>query len=288
MRFPQSIGLTCLRATLVAAAVHLCAQADGNADCSRCSATTGSRSVTGLVPRPVYGDPQVEASLSEQAEQRAIAEENRKRNAEIQAEIQRQKMLAAIRESIGTSSDLNERNAQELAAKDRGFLADQTALYKFARDFDPIAKLSARESGEAAARRVFPDLQPLTAHPVDGRPRITSEDRPSEHKLASPAHDRGSFDLVGPNMHYAARAISKETGSDYIVIHEIPHPASDTNEIFVNTKLHSKRVPKRATAEHIHVQPQWNSRLHHIVSHKDATEAGIRDPKTSGGYEKWW
>lgn len=62
--------------------------------------------------------------------------------------------------------------------------------------------------------------------------------------------------------------ISKEVGSGYTVIHETPVKSSDGQKHDQHTvyrdgnEVKTSDKPARATGEHIHVQPDFNSRLH--------------------------
>src|SRR4029077_18980012 len=101
---------------------------------------------------------------------------------------------------------------------------------------------------------------------------VTSRDRPPTSRIASPAHDRGAVDVVTPNMKQSAPQISRQVGPGYTTIHEQPKKTAtgasyDRHTVYQNgAQVSSKDKPARATGEHIHVQPDFNSRLHQAAS----------------------
>ncbi len=117
---------------------------------------------------------------------------------------------------------------------------------------DPVIKQAARDHEISSVQKAATGA------------RVTSTDRTGA--LHSAAHDRGAIDTVTDHTSRDAATISRQTGEGFTTIHEVPGPKRDTNEIYRNGQLIStKAVPHRATGEHIHVQPDFNSELHRFA-----------------------
>ncbi len=157
--------------------------------------------------------------------------------------------------------------AQTQADKDRAALRQFPEVNKTVKDVAPIIDKAARNHAETSAAKA-----------TGNTANVTSRDRPANSPIASPAHDRGAIDVNTKNMSNDAGKISKEVGKGYTTIHETPHKGGDTHSVYSEGKnVKTSEKPSRATGEHIHVQPDFNKRLHEAGSEpkkgKSDTEA---------------
>ena len=168
-------------------------------------------------------------------------------------------LLATGVVSTAHAESARDRALREQAARDRATLRANPPIGRLARDVSPIIDRTARQHATEVVGR------------SSGSSRITSTDRSSTGPLASRAHERGAIDATTRNMRSDAPRISSAAGPGYTTIHEQPHratvgPSADTHTIYRNgAQVNSKVVSPRATGEHIHVQPDYNSRLHEAV-----------------------
>jgi hypothetical protein len=118
-----------------------------------------------------------------------------------------------------------------------------------------------RSLKEAARRFIEQSAQAAT----NGKAVVTSRDRPSG-PLASPAHDRGAIDIVIPgaqDLHIEARKIAKTLGPGHTTIVEEPRSDFDRHTLYRLISGHERvhvftfKVQRRATAAHIHIQPDF-------------------------------
>ncbi len=146
--------------------------------------------------------------------------------------------------------------AETQAEKDRAALRQFPEVKRTVKDVAPIIDRAARNHAEASASKA-----------TGGSAKVTSRDRPASSPIASPAHDRGAVDVTTKNMPKDAKAISKQVGSGYTTIHEKPHGKTDTHTVYSGGRnVKTSEKPARATGEHIHVQPDFNKRLHEAAS----------------------
>jgi hypothetical protein len=169
--------------------------------------------------------------------------------------------------SVAGPKEETERQAQ----RDRAALSQFPEVNRAAKDVAPIIDRAARNHAESSVQR---------SAGTSGT--ITSRDRPRDSPISSRAHDRGAIDVVTPNMGRDAARISKEAGPGYTAIHEKPvrtqgGKSYDSHELYQGgTQVGASKAPPRATGEHIHLQPEFNKRLHEATSPpaRPATEAG--------------
>ncbi|MBN9086262.1 MAG: hypothetical protein J0J01_05100 [Reyranella sp.] len=153
-----------------------------------------------------------------------------------------------------------QQRAQEQAARDRATLDKFPEIKQTAKGVSPIVDRVARDHAIDSAKRG-----------TNGNATVTSQDRGPKHPLHSPAHDRGAVDVTTPkDMPGNAAKISKETGRGYLTIHEQPKAGPKGQDVQTYYKdgkqVGQANVPPRATKEHIHVQPDFNSRLHNATA----------------------
>lgn len=142
--------------------------------------------------------------------------------------------------------------AETQAERDRAALRQFPEVNKTVKDVAPIIDKAARNHAETSVNKA-----------TGNSATVTSRDRPASSPIASPAHDRGAIDVTSKNMSGNAAKISKEAGKGYTTIHEQPHRGGDTHTVYSEgTKVKTFEKPARATGEHIHVQPDFNKRLH--------------------------
>jgi hypothetical protein len=158
------------------------------------------------------------------------------------------------------------------ADRDRSALRSFPEVNRAVKGVSPIIDRAARNHAEASARKA-----------TGNSATVTSRDRPATSPIASPAHNRGAVDVVTPNMKRDASRISKQAGPGYTTIHEQPvRPKAGTGAVDRHTvyqggnKVNSTQKPPRATGEHIHVQPEFNKRLHEAAA----------SPKRSSSYSQ--
>jgi hypothetical protein len=178
--------------------------------------------------------------------------------------------LAALFSLLGLGGAAAAQNAR--AEQDRAALKQFPEVNRAVKDVSPIIDKAARNHAESSASKA-----------TGGSAVVTSRDRSGP--LASPAHNRGAIDVVTPNNRADAAKISKEAGSQYTTIHEKPvRPAPgsaqkphDVHTVYSGGKQVSvSNRPPRATGEHVHVQPEFNKRLHEAANTpKPKTEAGL-------------
>lgn len=174
-------------------------------------------------------------------------------------------VLATVVFCSAANAQRTQAERERQAAQDRATLRQFPEVGRAARDVSPIIDRAARQEAERASRAA-----------TSNRSTVTSRDRPANHRLSSPAHDRGAIDVTTPNMQRDAGRISREAGRNYTVIHEQPGRTRDTHTIYQNgNRVNQTSQPRRATGEHIHVQPEFNRRLH------NATRTPT--PRTEGG-----
>jgi hypothetical protein len=164
-------------------------------------------------------------------------------------------------------------------------LQQLSAIGKLAQDLAPIIKEVARDHAIRSAQAA-----------TGNRAQVKSTDRSKKHKLHSPAHDRGAIDVVTPaNSVDDALAISKQVGPHYTVTHE--RPIRNGVEADIHTTYQAgvrgrrKIQPDRATAEHIHIQPNFNTRLNQAAERLAEIQRRLRErrmprqvrPTTSSG-----
>jgi hypothetical protein len=121
---------------------------------------------------------------------------------------------------------------------------------------------STRLSIKEAARRF---IEHSVHAATKGKAVVTSRDRPSG-PLSSPAHDRGAIDIVIPgasDLHIEAKNIARTLGPGHTTIVENPRSDHDSHTVYRLVSGHREvqvltyRTPKRATAAHIHIQPDF-------------------------------
>ena len=170
----------------------------------------------------------------------------------------------ALFASWGAGQAMAQSTSAAQAHRDNAALRTFPEVHRAARDVSPIIDRAARNHAESSAQRA-----------TGNSASVTSRDRPADSPRASRAHDRGAIDVVTPNMRRDVGPISREAGRGYTTIHETPvtpRPNSgtrphDRHEIYQNgTRVNTTTNPRRATGEHIHVQPEFNKRLHDAVS----------------------
>lgn len=114
---------------------------------------------------------------------------------------------------------------------------------------------------EAVRRFIEQSAQAAT----NGKAVVTSRDRPSG-PLASPAHDRGAIDIVIPgaqDLHVDARNIARTLGPGHTTIVEEPRFDYDRHTLYrlgsgyEQVQVFTYKVERRATAAHIHIQPDF-------------------------------
>lgn len=136
------------------------------------------------------------------------------------------------------------------------------------RDTHPLhmeAERNIRDVGEVVKHVAREHIEIGTFRATEGRLPVTSRDRPGG-ALASPAHNRGAVDFGvqrSRDPHRDAQAIAYSLGPGHKVIVEHPGRFRDvhtsysviapTGQLRVNTYY----APPRATATHIHVQPEY-------------------------------
>ena len=117
-----------------------------------------------------------------------------------------------------------------------------------------IVNEAARQDIGRATRSVMPDA------------RATSIDRSPRDPLYSSAHVHGAVDYSvrnSQNVDRDARAIARSLGTGYTTIHEEPMGRQDRNTTYklapprTEMMVRDYFVPHRATAEHLHVQPNY-------------------------------
>jgi hypothetical protein len=129
---------------------------------------------------------------------------------------------------------------------------------------------------------------------AQGKPyKIKSEDRAPGDPLYSVAHSRGAVDVGRPmaNMRDAAPIVNKALGNDKYPSHypEVPYPYTtiyehpmvpNTNQglqtIYHNGSLlgNTSTLDHVATGDHIHVQPNFNSRMYNAAQTPGITYSG--------------
>jgi hypothetical protein len=154
----------------------------------------------------------------------------------------------------------NANRADEVSSKDQRTLRAFPEIKAAVASVSPIIDKAARNHAE----------RQITGSNNFKGVKITSRDRSSNSKLRSIAHDRGAIDVVTRNMSVDSPRISKAVGSGYLTIHEVPKtpsPRQDLHVLYQNGHLVGKsNMLPRATGEHIHVQPDFNKRLHAAAS----------------------
>jgi hypothetical protein len=147
------------------------------------------------------------------------------------------------------------------AKKDATTLRTFPEVGRASRGVADVLKMDARTRIEGSARS------------VDQSGRITREDAPRTGALASKNHDRGAVDFAAAGTARMAQdslQLSKKLGPNHTVIHERPFrfdPKSgkkdvDQHDIYVDGRfIRSERHNPRATGEHFHAQPDYNTRL---------------------------
>lgn len=146
--------------------------------------------------------------------------------------------------------------AQTQAERDRAALRQFPEVQKTVKDVAPVVDKAARNHAESSAAKA-----------TENRGIVTSRDRSANSPIASPAHDRGAIDVTTRNMSQDAARISRQTGSGYTTIHEKPQGKGDTHVVYSNgNRVKETTRPARATGEHIHVQPEFNKKLHEAAS----------------------
>ena len=183
-----------------------------------------------------------------------------------------------IAAGLVTTSTFAQSSRPTQAEQDRAALRQFPEAQRAVRDVSPIIDRAARNEAERASQDA-----------TRNRAVVTSRDRPADSRLASPAHNRGAVDVVTPNMRSDARNISREAGSGYTVIHEQPNRPANTRGTDTHTSYRGGNQgntsvnPPRATGEHIHVQPEFNKRLHEAArpAPTPRTEGGVRAPGVS-------
>jgi hypothetical protein len=144
--------------------------------------------------------------------------------------------------------------------RDRAALQQFPEVGRTVRGVSPIIDRAARQHAERSAQNT-----------TGNKAIVTSRDRPASARLHSEAHDRGAVDVVTPKMSTTAKPLSRNVGAGYTVIHErparpapgAPGPSADIHTSYQNGRaVRSSAQAPRATGEHIHVQPDFNSRLH--------------------------
>ncbi len=145
------------------------------------------------------------------------------------------------------------------AERDRDALRQFPEVDRAVKSVAPIIDRSARDHAERSASIA-----------TGNKATVSSRDRPASSPIASPAHNRGAIDVVSPNMGKDAARISKQVGPGYTTIHEQPKrvpPAQgksyDTHTVYSGG---TSNKPPRATAEHVHIQPEFNKRLHEAAN----------------------
>lgn len=167
-------------------------------------------------------------------------------------------------------------NSAQQAERDRAALRPFPEVGRAARDVAPIINRAARDHAESSVRQA-----------TGNHATVVSRDRPPNSPISSRAHDRGAIDVVTPkNMPNAAANISRQTGPGYTVIHEQPNrpasgPGTDTHTYYSGgNRVGSSPQPPRATGEHIHVQPEFNRRLHDATSPTPPTSKTSTSPRS--------
>ncbi|MDK9704784.1 MAG: hypothetical protein OEL20_16780 [Sulfuritalea sp.] len=146
--------------------------------------------------------------------------------------------------------------AQTQAERDRAALRQFPEVKKLVKDVAPVVDRVARNHAESSASKA-----------TENRSTVTSRDRPASSPIASPAHDRGAIDVTTRNMSKDAAKVSKEVGPGYTTIHEKPQGKHDSHVVYSEgNKVKESTKTARATGEHIHVQPEFNKRLHEAAS----------------------
>ena len=157
------------------------------------------------------------------------------------------------------SESATQERARAQAERDRAALRQFPEISKAAKGVSPIIDKAARNHAESSVRSASKEAM------------VKSRDRPANSPIASAAHNRGAIDAVSPNMKRDAAAISKKAGPGYTTIHEQPTRTAkksyDTHTIYQGGKqVNQTKAAPRATAEHIHVQPDFNGRLHNATN----------------------
>jgi hypothetical protein len=187
-------------------------------------------------------------------------------------------VFAAVCTDSSAQRTQSERERQ--GNQDRAAMRQFPEVERSVRDVSPIIDRAARQEAERATGRA-----------TNGQHTVTSRDRPSTGRLASEAHNRGAIDVTTSNMPRDAARISREAGSGHVAIHERPArpaagaqgPSADIHTTYRDGRQVNRTVqPPRATGEHIHVQPNYNSRLHEAArTPTPRTEGGVSSSRSS-------
>lgn len=166
------------------------------------------------------------------------------------------------------------------ADRDRAALRQFPEIARAVKGVSPVIDRAARNHAEASMSAA-----------TGNKATITSRDRPANSPIASRAHDRGAIDAVTPNMRKDAAGISRRVGPGYTTIHEQPvRPAQqsrassrDIHTVYRGGKAGTPTSnPPRATREHIHVQPEFNKRLHEAASPAPRSPSSKKQSSSTG------
>jgi len=129
---------------------------------------------------------------------------------------------------------------------------------------DTEYKKLAKDASEIVKHLTHQDIE-STIKTINKNARITSKDK-NRGALKSQAHDRGAIDIVTDNMKKDAASISAKLGPGYIVIHEVLGKTKDNHIIYHNGKhIKTRKVKKKASGEHLHIQPNFNKELQKLL-----------------------
>lgn len=127
-----------------------------------------------------------------------------------------------------------------------------------------------RDLGRINEETMRTDIVDRVGKATNGKANPTSGHREPDDMRASIQHDKGANDfVVGNNSKKIGQAISKSIGKDSTVIVEKVNPPSrtdgartDTHTAFRNgIEGRTRVVPNRASKNHIHVQPNNDTRI---------------------------
>lgn len=136
------------------------------------------------------------------------------------------------------------------------------------RDTHPLhieAERNIRDVGEVVKHVAREHIERGTVGIREGRLPVTSRDR-AGGPLVSPAHNRGAVDFGvqrSRDPHVDAQAMARSLGPGYKVIVEHPGRFRDVHVSYAvipatgQFRVNRYYVPPRATATHIHVQPEY-------------------------------